>query len=85
MRPPKPTRSPGMARALQPAAGHILKSKASGPAYSQVFGDWLCDMAEREPRIVGITPAMREGSGLVEFSRAFPTDTSTSRSPSSTP
>ncbi len=57
---------------FNPQTGHILKSKASGPAYSQVFGDWLCDMAERDPRIVAITPAMREGSGLVEYSRRFP-------------
>lgn len=40
--------------------------------YQQVFGDWLCDMAEREPRLVGITPAMCEGSGMVEFSQRFP-------------
>jgi 1-deoxy-D-xylulose-5-phosphate synthase len=57
---------------FNPQTGHILKSKVSGPAYSQVFGDWLCDMAEREPKIVAITPAMREGSGLVEYSRRFP-------------
>ncbi len=57
---------------FNPQTGHILKSKTSGPAYSQVFGDWLCDMAEREPKIVAITPAMREGSGLVEYSRRFP-------------
>ena len=37
-----------------------------------MFGQWLCDMAERDPRVVGITPAMREGSGLVEFSKRFP-------------
>ena len=37
-----------------------------------MFGQWLCDMAERDPRIVGITPAMREGSGLVEYSKKFP-------------
>jgi 1-deoxy-D-xylulose-5-phosphate synthase len=52
--------------------GLIFKDKSSGPTYSQVFGEWLCDMAERDARIVGITPAMREGSGLVEFSRRFP-------------
>tara|TARA_R110000822_G_scaffold187752_28_gene326947 strand:- start:8568 stop:10502 length:1935 start_codon:yes stop_codon:yes gene_type:complete len=40
--------------------------------YQQVFGDWLCDMAEREPRLVGITPAMCEGSGMVEFAKRFP-------------
>jgi 1-deoxy-D-xylulose-5-phosphate synthase len=53
-------------------AGTIFKEKSTGPSYSQVFGQWLCDMAERDPRIVGITPAMREGSGLVEFSKRFP-------------
>jgi 1-deoxy-D-xylulose-5-phosphate synthase len=56
---------------FDPASGTIFKEKSSGPSYSQVFGQWLCDMAEREPRIIGITPAMREGSGLVEFSRRF--------------
>jgi len=57
---------------FDPASGKIRKSKSSGPSYSQVFGQWLCDMAERDPRILGITPAMREGSGLVEFEKRFP-------------
>ncbi len=57
---------------FDPASGTIYKEKAAGPSYSQVFGQWLCDMAERDPRIIGITPAMREGSGLVEFSKRFP-------------
>ncbi|HYL69927.1 MAG TPA: 1-deoxy-D-xylulose-5-phosphate synthase, partial [Candidatus Dormibacteraeota bacterium] len=57
---------------FDPASGTIFKEKSSGPSYSQVFGQWLCDMAERDPRIIGITPAMREGSGLVEFSKRFP-------------
>ncbi|MGQ0836804.1 MAG: 1-deoxy-D-xylulose-5-phosphate synthase [Gammaproteobacteria bacterium] len=57
---------------FDPTSGVIFKEKAAGPSYSQVFGQWLCDMAERDPRIVGITPAMREGSGLVEFSKRFP-------------
>jgi 1-deoxy-D-xylulose-5-phosphate synthase len=57
---------------FDPSSGTIFKEKATGPSYSQVFGQWLCDMAEIEPRLVGITPAMREGSGLVEFSRRFP-------------
>jgi 1-deoxy-D-xylulose-5-phosphate synthase len=52
--------------------GVILKEAATGPSYSQIFGQWLCDVADRDPRIVGITPAMREGSGLVEFERRFP-------------
>lgn len=42
------------------------------PTYTQVFGQWLCDMAEQDPLLMGITPAMREGSGLVEFSKRFP-------------
>jgi 1-deoxy-D-xylulose-5-phosphate synthase len=57
---------------FDPESGTIHKEKSSGPTYSQVFGQWLCDMAERDPKIVGITPAMREGSGLVEFSKRFP-------------
>ena len=55
-----------------PASGTMLKDKTAGPTYSQVFGEWLCDIAEQEARIVGITPAMREGSGLVEFEKRFP-------------
>ncbi len=55
-----------------PASGTLLKEKAAGPSYSQVFGEWLCDMAALDPRIVGITPAMREGSGMVEFEQRFP-------------
>jgi 1-deoxy-D-xylulose-5-phosphate synthase len=57
---------------FDPATGVVHKEKASGPTYTQVFGQWLCDMAERDPRVIGITPAMREGSGLVEFSKRFP-------------
>jgi 1-deoxy-D-xylulose-5-phosphate synthase len=57
---------------FDPASGQLRKEKASGPSYSQVFGQWLCDMAERDHRIVGITPAMREGSGMVEFERRYP-------------
>jgi 1-deoxy-D-xylulose-5-phosphate synthase len=52
----------------------IKKAAAAGkPTYTQVFGDWLCDMAALDERLVGITPAMREGSGMVEFERRFPT------------
>ena len=58
--------------AFDPASGTIFKEKSAGPTFSQVFGDWLCDMAAQDPKIVAITPAMREGSGLVEFSRRFP-------------
>jgi 1-deoxy-D-xylulose-5-phosphate synthase len=57
---------------FDPVSGTIFKEKASGPTYSQIFGQWLCDMAARDPRIIGITPAMREGSGLVEYSKRFP-------------
>ncbi|HEY6643601.1 1-deoxy-D-xylulose-5-phosphate synthase [Povalibacter sp.] len=53
-------------------SGVIFKEKASGPTYSQVFGQWLCDMATLDSRVVGITPAMREGSGMVEYSKRFP-------------
>ncbi|MEP7327966.1 MAG: 1-deoxy-D-xylulose-5-phosphate synthase [Betaproteobacteria bacterium] len=50
----------------------MLPKPPSKPTYTQVFGDWLCDMAAADERIVGITPAMREGSGLVKFSQTFP-------------
>ncbi|MGH7185936.1 MAG: 1-deoxy-D-xylulose-5-phosphate synthase, partial [Pseudomonadota bacterium] len=56
---------------FDPAVGYAPKVP-SKPSYTQVFGDWLCDMAARDPRLVAITPAMREGSGLVEFSQRFP-------------
>ncbi|MGQ0384577.1 MAG: 1-deoxy-D-xylulose-5-phosphate synthase [Gammaproteobacteria bacterium] len=55
-----------------PKSGTLIKEKTAGPTYSQVFGEWLCDMAAQDERIVGITPAMREGSGLVEFEKRFP-------------
>ena len=55
-----------------PASGTMIKEQASGPTYSQVFGQWLCDIAEQDSRIVAITPAMREGSGLVEYEKRFP-------------
>jgi 1-deoxy-D-xylulose-5-phosphate synthase len=57
---------------FDPASGKIFKEAVTGPSYSQIFGQWLCDMAEADPDIIGITPAMREGSGLVEFSKRFP-------------
>jgi len=52
----------------------VQKSKVapSSPTYTQVFGQWLCDMAAQDDRLVAITPAMREGSGLVQFSRDYP-------------
>ena len=55
------------------AANGIQAGKSGGkPTYTQIFGDWLCDMAAADPRLVGITPAMREGSGLVRFAEEFP-------------
>lgn len=57
---------------FDPAKG-VVKKKASGhPSYSSVFGDWICDMAAVDDHLVAITPAMREGSGLVEFEQKFP-------------
>ncbi len=58
---------------FDPSTGKALKStKSNSPSYTQVFGQWLCDMAEQDERLVGITPAMREGSGMVEFEQQFP-------------
>ncbi len=57
---------------FDPSSGEIIKQQSSGPSYSRIFGDWLIDMAEADPTIIGITPAMREGSGMVEFERRFP-------------
>ena len=56
---------------FDPAQGIVSKSGGK-PTYTQVFGDWITDMAEADSRLVGITPAMREGSGLVEFATRFP-------------
>src|SRR3546814_8569053 len=58
---------------FDPVTGAFPVKKAGGAlSYTQIFGDWLCRAAEQDPLIVGITPAMREGSGLVEFSKRFP-------------
>jgi 1-deoxy-D-xylulose-5-phosphate synthase len=57
---------------FDPAVGYNPKPPAK-PPYLQVFGDWLCDIAAKDSRVVGITPAMREGSGLVRFSQEYPT------------
>lgn len=51
---------------------HLPETKPGTPTFTEVFGRWLCDMATQDRRLIGITPAMREGSGLVEFSRCFP-------------
>ena len=57
---------------FEPAVGLPPPKAGSQPTYTQVFGQWLCDMAAHDPRLVGITPAMREGSGMVEFHQRFP-------------
>ena len=57
---------------FDPSVGYT-PAIASKKSYTQVFGAWLCDMAAADQRLVGITPAMREGSGMVEFERRFPT------------
>ncbi|MCF8203891.1 MAG: 1-deoxy-D-xylulose-5-phosphate synthase [Methylotenera sp.] len=57
---------------FDPAVGFVKPATPPKLTFTQVFGDWLCDMAEADPRLVGITPAMREGSGMVEFHKRFP-------------
>jgi 1-deoxy-D-xylulose-5-phosphate synthase len=57
---------------FDPAVGLLKSTTPAKPTFTQVFGQWLCDMAAVDQRLVGITPAMREGSGLVEFEKRFP-------------
>ena len=57
---------------FDPAIGIVKPSTPPKISFTQVFGQWLCDMAEKDGRLVGITPAMREGSGMVEFEKRFP-------------
>jgi 1-deoxy-D-xylulose-5-phosphate synthase len=57
---------------FDPAVGLVPATSPSKTTFTQVFGQWLCDMAEHDPLLVGITPAMREGSGMVEFHKRFP-------------
>ncbi|GAB4037077.1 MAG: 1-deoxy-D-xylulose-5-phosphate synthase [Rubrivivax sp.] len=57
---------------FNPAEGFPKAIAPAKPTFTQVFGNWLCDMAEVDERLVGITPAMREGSGMVEFHKRFP-------------
>ena len=57
---------------FNPAEGFPKPTAPAKPTFTQVFGQWLCDMAEADERLVGITPAMREGSGMVEFHKRFP-------------
>jgi 1-deoxy-D-xylulose-5-phosphate synthase len=57
---------------FDPAVGLVKPATQPKTTFTQVFGQWLCDMAAADPKLVGITPAMREGSGMVEFERRFP-------------
>ena len=57
---------------FDPTSGTLPKSSGGMPSYSKIFGDWLCEMAAKDSKLMAITPAMREGSGMVEFSRKFP-------------
>ncbi|WP_066731562.1 1-deoxy-D-xylulose-5-phosphate synthase [Cupriavidus sp. D384] len=57
---------------FNPAEGIRPSAKPSRKTYTQVFGEWLCDMAAADKRLIGVTPAMREGSGMVEFEKRFP-------------
>jgi 1-deoxy-D-xylulose-5-phosphate synthase len=57
---------------FDPAVGLVPATSPAKTTFTQVFGKWLCDMAEHDPLLVGITPAMREGSGMVEFNKRFP-------------
>ncbi|MEG2940576.1 MAG: 1-deoxy-D-xylulose-5-phosphate synthase, partial [Thermomonas sp.] len=57
---------------FDPEKGLVAKTGAKKPTYTDVFGDWLCDMAAADASLLAITPAMREGSGLVRFSQEYP-------------
>jgi len=57
---------------FDPVQGIVSSKAPSKPTYTKIFGDWTCDMAARDPRLVAITPAMREGSGLVRFQKEYP-------------
>lgn len=57
---------------FDPAVGIVKPQTAPKPTFTQIFGQWLCDMAAQDERLIGITPAMREGSGMVEFHQRFP-------------
>ncbi|MBU9822811.1 MULTISPECIES: 1-deoxy-D-xylulose-5-phosphate synthase [Rahnella] len=57
---------------FDPASGTLPKSKEGLPTYSKIFGDWLCEAAAKDSKLMAVTPAMREGSGMVRFSREYP-------------
>lgn len=67
-----PVKYHAVAKLPSEAPAPEVKPAASKPTYTQVFGQWLCDQAAADERLVAITPAMREGSGLVEFEQQFP-------------
>ena len=66
----EPVKYHGVGR-FDPQQGLPAGKPSNSPTYTQVFSEWLCDMAEQDQRLVGITPAMREGSGLVKFSQQY--------------
>jgi len=57
---------------FDPESGEALATPGSGPTYTQIFGQWLCDMAAQDKHLMAITPAMREGSGMVTFAKQYP-------------
>lgn len=57
---------------FDPASGTLPKSQGTLPTYSKIFGDWLCETAAKDSQLMAVTPAMREGSGMVRFSREYP-------------
>lgn len=57
---------------FDPSVGLVTPTTKPRPSFTQIFGQWLCDMAKQDSRLYGITPAMREGSGMVEFEQQFP-------------
>ncbi len=67
-----PIKYHGIGSPFDPKQGIVPSKSPASPTFSDVFGDWICDMAARDRRLVGITPAMREGSGLVRFAKDFP-------------
>jgi 1-deoxy-D-xylulose-5-phosphate synthase len=67
-----PVKYHGISAPFDPQVGIVASSNTASPTYSQVFGDWLCDMASVDSRLIGITPAMREGSKMERFAQLYP-------------
>ena len=67
-----PVKYHGISAPFDPGVGIVASSSPVRPTYSHVFGDWLCDMASQDPRLIGITPAMREGSKMERFAQQYP-------------